>query len=205
MSVVRPVSGLDRPIIQWTFVLFGAVLIAISASTGVALTRARRAIATTRAEAEQARIERDRLDEALTRERAARESFMLQLGRERHAADAAPPTLTLTPVTSRSARGPELAVPSPRAPLVQLRLMLPPRTALDRPFSITLRSWTTGEVLWSRGSIRASEANAKPAVLATIASDVLLPGPYELLLTAGTPAAEVAGYEVSIVPSSDAR
>ena len=128
---------------------------------------------------------------------------MLQLGRERHAAAA--PTLTLMPVTSRSPRGPELAVPSPRAPLVQLRLMLPPRTALDRSFSIVLRSWTTGEVLWSRGSIHASEADAKPAVLAAIASDVLQPGPYELLLTAGTPATDVASYEVSIIPSSDAR
>jgi len=203
---VRGVSGFDRPIIQWTFVLAGAVLIAISTWTGVALTRARRAIAAARADAEQAHIDRDRLDEALTRERAARESFMLQLGRERHArAATASPTLTLTPVTSRSARGPELAVPTPGAALVQLRLLLPPRTPIDRPFSIALRSWTTGDALWSRGSLRAAEANGKPAVLAMLASEVLQPGPYELLLTAGNPASEVAIYEVSIVPPSGAR
>lgn len=194
-------AGLERPGIQWTFVVCGVALIGISTWTGVALVRARRAIAVARAEAQQAGLDREQTEASLARERAARESFMLQLGRERQAA-ALPstPTLTLTPVKTRSGRGPELAVPSTLAPVVQLRLVLPPRTSLDRPFAITLRSWTSGEVLWSRGSLRAGEANGKPAVIANLASDVLAPGPYELLLTTGTPPSEVAVYEVSIVP-----
>jgi hypothetical protein len=203
---VHGVSGLERPAIQWTFVICGVVLIAISTWTGVALVRAHRALDEARAEARQSTLDREQTEASLARERAARESFMLQLGRERHAAaPAASPTLTLTPVKTRSARGPELAVPSTPAPVIQLRLMLPPRTPLDGPFSITLRSWTSGEVLWTRASLRAGEANGKPAVIANLAPDVLTPGPYELLLTAGTPPSEVAVYEVSIVPPSAPR
>jgi hypothetical protein len=197
------VSGLERPAIQWTFVICGLALIAMSTWTGVALVRARRAIDVARTEAQQASLDREQTEASLARERAARESFMLQLGRERYAATpAANPTLTLTPVRTRSARGPELAVPSTQAPIVQLRLVLPPRTAVDRPFTITLRSWTSGEVLWSRGALRPGDVNGKPAVVANLASEVLTPGPYELLLTAGTPPSEVAVYEVSIVPAS---
>lgn len=197
---MRGVSGLERPAIQWTFVVCGVALIGISTWTGVALVRARRAIEVARAEAQQASLDREQTEASLARERAARESYMLQLGRERRAAaPAASPTLTLTPVKTRSARGPELAVPSTAAAVVQLRLVLPPRSALDRPFAITLRSWTSGEVLWSRASLRAGDANGKPAVVANLASDVLTPGPYELLLTSGTPPSEVAAYEVSIV------
>jgi hypothetical protein len=197
---VRGVSGLERPAIQWTFVICGVALIAISTWTGVRLVRARRALDEARAEARQASFDREQLEASLARERAARESFMLQLGRERHAAaPASSPTLTLAPVKTRSAAGPELAVPSTPAPVVELRLMLPPRTAVDRTFAITLRSWTSGDVLWSRGSLRAGSANGKPAILANLASDVLTPGPYEVLLTAGTPPSEVAVYEVSIV------
>ena len=200
---MRGVSGLERPAIQWTFVVCGVALIGISTWTGVALVRAWRAIDVARDEARQASLDREQTEASLARERAARESYMLQLGRERKAAvPAAHPTLTLTPVKTRSARGPELAVPSTPSPVVQLRLVLPPRAALDRPFTITLRSWRSGEVLWSRASLRAGDANGKPAILATVASDVLTPGPYELLLTAGTPPSEVAVYEVSIVPTS---
>ncbi len=203
---VRGVSGLDRPAIQWTFVACGIVLIGISTWTGVGLVKARRAVDAARAEAEQVRLDRDQTEASLARERAARESFMLQLGRERQAAvPAAMPGLTLTPVKTRSPRGPELAVPSTSAPVVELRLMLPPRTAIDRSFTITLRSWTSGDMLWSRGSLRAGTANGKPAVAAHIASDVLAPGPYELLLTAGSPASDVAVYEVSIIPPSASR
>jgi hypothetical protein len=203
---VRGVSGLERPAIQWTFVISGVVLIAISTTAGVALVRSRHALDDARAEARQASLDREQTEASLARERAAREAFMLQLGRERHAAAAvATPTLTLTPVERRSAAGPELAVPSTPSPVVELRLVLPPRTAVGRRFTIALRSWNTGELLWSRGSIPAASANGKPAVLAKLASDVLTPGPYELLLTAGTPPSEVAVYEVSIVPPSAPR
>jgi hypothetical protein len=188
------------------FIGCGVALIGISAWTGVALVRARRAIDVARAETRQATRDREQTEASLARERAARESFMLQLGRERKAAaPAAAPTLTLTPVKTRSGRGPELAVPATSAPVVQLRLVLPPRAPLDRPFAITLRAWTSGDVLWSRGSLPAGDANGKPAVIANLASDVLAPGPYELFLTSGTPPSEVAVYEVSIAPASPAR
>jgi hypothetical protein len=200
---VRGVSGLERPVIQWTFVICGVALIGISTWTGVALVRARRALDEARDEVRQASLDREQTEASLARERSARESFMLQLGRERRAVvPRSTPTLTLTPLTTRSARGPELAVPSTSSPVVQLRLVLPPRTASDRPFTIALRSWTTGDVLWSRGSLHPGDANGKPAIVANLASDVLAPGPYELLLTAGTPPADVAVYEVSIVPPS---
>jgi hypothetical protein len=205
---VRGVSGLERPAIQWIFVICGVVLIGISTWTGVALVRARRALDDARNEARQAGLDREQIEASLARERAARESFMLQLGRERHAAAAAPasgPTLTLVPVKTRSAKGPERAVPSTPSPVVQLRLVLPPRVSHDQVFTMTLRSWTTGAVLWSRGSLGVGDANGKPAVITNLASDVLAPGPYELLLTAGTPPSEVAVYEVSIVPASQAR
>jgi hypothetical protein len=203
---VRAVSGLDRPAIQWTFVICGVALVAISTWTGVALVRAWRSLEEARAEAQQATRDREQTEASLVRERAARESYMLQLGRERHAAASATnPTLTLTPVKARSSRGPELAVPSTAAPLVELRLLLPPRTPLDRPFAITLRSWTSGEMLWSRGSLRPGEVNTKPAVVTNLASDVLTTGSYELLLTSGTPATEIAVYEVSIIPPSAPR
>jgi hypothetical protein len=205
-SRVRGVAGLDRPAIQWMFVACGAVLIGISTWMGVGLVRARRNVEAARAEAEQARLDREQTEASLARERAARESFMLQLGRERQAAvPAAMPTLTLTPVKTRSPRGPELAVPSTPAPTVELRLVLPPRTATDRAFTVTLRSWTTGDVLLTRGALRAGTANGKPAVLAHLASDVLTPGPYELLLSGGTPPTDVAIYEVSVIPPASAR
>jgi hypothetical protein len=205
-SLVRGVAGLDRPAIQWMFVACGVVLIGISTCMGVGLVRARRNVEAARAEADQARLDREQTEASLARERAARESFMLQLGRERQAAvPAAMPTLTLTPVKTRSPRGPELAVPSTPAPIVELRLVLPPRTATDRTFTVTLRSWTTGDVLLTRGGLRAGTANGKPAVLAHLASDVLTPGPYELLLAGGTPSSDVAVYEVSVIPPSSAR
>lgn len=203
---MRGVSGLERPAIQWTFVVCGVVLIGISTGTGVALVRARRALNEARDTVRQVSRDREQTEASLARERAARESFMLQLGRERRAAvPTSAPTLTLSPVITRSARGPELAVPSTPAPVVQLRLVLPPRAPVDRPFTVTMRSWTSGDVLWSRGTLHPGEASGKPAILANLASDVLTPGPYEFLLTAGTPPSEVAVYEVSIVPPSAAR
>ena len=96
---MRGVSGLERPAIQWTFVVCGVALIGISTWTGVALVRAWRAIDVARDEARQASLDREQTEASLARERAARESYMLQLGRERKAAvPAAHPTLTLTPV-----------------------------------------------------------------------------------------------------------
>jgi hypothetical protein len=200
---MRPVSGFDKPAVQWTFVAIAFALIAILMLAGAALLRMRAALDTARAEAMQARVDREQLDAAFQRERSARESLALQLGRERTAVAtgaAAPPTLTLSPVRRKSPRGPELAVPQTPAALVVLRLLLPPNAPKDASFEVRLRSWTTGDLLWLRSGLRAGTAEGKPAIVAPIASDALAPGPYELLLTtAGSSPSEVAVYEVSFI------
>ena len=197
---MRSVSGLDRPALQWLFVACGVLLIAVAVWTGVALVRTRKALDVARANAVQAQTDRDQTDAALARERSAREALTLQLGRERQsAAPPTVPTLTLSPVRTKSPKGPETAVPTTTAPVVQLRLVLPPHTPTNGTFSITLRSWTTGDVLWSRGMLHAGDADGKPAVVASITSDVLAAGAYELVLSAGSPASELAVYEVSFV------
>jgi hypothetical protein len=150
----------------------------------------------------QAHLDRDQIEASLARERSAREAMTLELGRERVAnAPVSVPTLTLPPVTVKSPKGPETAVPSTTAPVVELRLVLPRGSATDRAFSVALRSWTTGEVLWTRAQLRAGSADGKPAILAPLTSDVLAPGQYEVQLTAGTPPTTVAVYEVAVVPS----
>lgn len=196
------ISGLDKPAVQWTFVACGVVLIAVCTGAGVALVRTRTSMDEVRREALQARIDREQVEASLARERSAREAFALQLGRERQAnAPPTVPTLTLAPVKTKSPRGPEIAVPQTSAPVVELRLVLPRGAAADRPFTITLRSWTTGDVLWVRSGLHAGTADGRPAVVAPITSDVFVPGQYEILLTMGAPATDVATYEVAILPS----
>ena len=198
---MRPISGFDRPAIQWLFALCGVALIAACVATAVALVRTRRAVEESRREAMQARIDRDQVEASLARERSMREALGLELGRERTAAvPQLPPTLTLAPVKNKSPRGPEIAVPQTSAPLVELRLLLP-RGAPDGPFTVTARSWSTGEVAWTRAGLKAGVADEKPAIVLPITSDVLVPGPYEIVLAAGTPPKEVTTYEMSVVPT----
>jgi hypothetical protein len=200
---MRGVSGFDKPAVQWTFVAIAFALIIVVMLCGVALTRMRAGIDSARADAMQARVDREQVEAAFQRERSARESLVLQLGRERTAAatvGGAPPTLTLSPVRVKSPKGPELAVPQTSAPLLVLRLLLPTNARKDASFEVRLRSWTSGDLLWLRSGLRAGAAEGKPAIVAPIASDVFAPGPYELLLTmTGTSPSEVAVYEVSFI------
>ncbi len=197
---MRPISGFDRPVVQWLFALCGVALIAACAATGVALVRMRRAVEESRREAMQAAIDREQVESSLARERSTREAVRLELGRERSAVPASTPTLTLSPAVRKSPQGPEIAVPQTTAPVVELRLLLPHGTP-DGPFTVTARSWSTGAVAWVRAGLAAGIADAKPAVLVPITSDALAPGPYEILLSAGSPPKDVATYEVSVIPS----
>ena len=199
---MRPISGLDRPLIQWIFALCGIALIAACAATGVALVRMRRSVEEARRDAMQARIDREQVEASLARERSTREAVMLQLGKERSAAaPASTPTLTLSPVLKKSPRGPEIAVPQTSAPVVDLRLLLP-KGAPAGPFTVTARSWNTGEIEWVRAALPAGAADKKPAVVLAITSDVLVPGQHEFVLTAGSPPVNVTTYEVAVTPSA---
>ncbi|HEX5475691.1 MAG TPA: hypothetical protein VFX12_13610 [Vicinamibacterales bacterium] len=202
---MRGVSGFDRPAVQWTFVAVGIGLIAVAVWAGVALRRGQRTIQAMRAEVLQAQVDRDQIDAALQRERATREALRLQLGRERTAVeDLATPTLTLSPVARPSPNGPELTVPPTSAPVVDLRLLLPPH-APQGTFTVRLRSWTGGDVLWLRAGLRQGTADNRPAVIAPLATDVFVPGTYEIRLTTGgaTPT-DVAVYEVAIAAAARA-
>lgn len=178
----------------------GVVLIAACTASGVALVRLRHAVEESRREAMQARIDRDQTEASLARERSTRESLALQLGKERSAAPGPAPTLTLTPVTKKSPRGPETAVPQTSAPVIDLRLVLP-RGAPAAPFTVTCRSWSTGAVAWMRAALPAGSADGTPAIVLPITPDMLPPGTHEFVLTAGAPEKLVTTYEVAVVPS----
>lgn len=203
---MRPVSGFERAGLQWLFIGLGVVLIVVAAGEGAALVRARTQIATLRAADLNARIELDRLSAQAARDQAARESLALQLARQRGSGAAVTqPTLTLSPLNKRGAQPPDPTVAKPAAPqLIQLRLRLPARAEpLDARYTIVIRTWSGGDVVWSRGGLSATTLDDKQMVPAFITGDVFVPGAYEITLTRtvvnGTPT-DVASYEVAIHP-----
>ncbi|MEN3339407.1 MAG: hypothetical protein V7647_3083 [Acidobacteriota bacterium] len=205
---MRPVRGFDRPVLQWAFVAIGLLLVAIAAGEAVGLRRAQSVIAALRAADLNARTERQQLDTRLAREQAARESFALELGRVRGAATASTPepTLTLAPLSVRRATPPDatVAVPAP-AQTILLRLLLPGgRVASVKRYAVALRTWSNGDVVWSRSDLRTASADGKAAVTARLTGDVLVPGAYEVRLTdvsqEGSPV-DVAFYEIAVAPS----
>jgi hypothetical protein len=205
---MRPVSGLERPVIQWSFVGIGLLLIGIVAAEASAIRQARRALDEVRTSEMNARLDRQQLEFELAHERATREALALEVARLRgsDAAPAAePPTLTLTPVAKRGALPPEPSVeqPPPQMP-IRLRLLLPGAAPSGgRTVTIALRSWSTGQTLWTRSGAVVERIDRRSAATAFITGDVLLAGAYELLVTAasgdGQPA-DVAAYEVAIAP-----
>ena len=202
---MRPVSGFDRPATQWAFVVLSLVLIAMCAAGGVALRRARTAQQALRVADLDGRLDRQALEMRFAREQSAREALSLEVSRLRGTAlpaGATVPTLTLSPLSSRGAAPPEATVDAPAAPVaIELRLMLP-RPGLGNPlYTVTLRNWSSGAVLWSRGGLKGTRIDGRPAVAAPITGDVLAPGAYEILLTAMAgdgPSSEVASYEVAV-------
>lgn len=206
MSVMRPVSGFERPALQWLFIALGIVLIAVAVGEGAALLRARAQIATLRAADLTARIEIDKLSAQAAREQAARESFALQLARQRGTGPAVTqPTLTLSPLIKRGAQPPDPTVAKPADhQSIQLRLLLPGRAeSQDARYAVLIRTWSGGDTVWSRNGLAATMADNKRMVTTFITGDVFAAGAYEILLTrmvAGGSPADVASYDLAIHP-----
>ena len=203
---MRPISGFDRPALQYLFVVIASALIAVSAWGAVSVRRARGEIARLHTEDLNSHVEREHLEARLARERSARESLALQAARAKDepgkgAADV--PTLTLAPLTRRGPAPPPptVAPPSP-VQVIALRLVLP-RGADPRPsaYQIAIRSWSGGQTIWSRGALSAIELEGRRVVQAHVTGEVFAPGSYEALLTIaaadGTQTA-VASYEVTV-------
>lgn len=206
MGVIRPVSGFERPGFQWLFIVLGIALIAVAAGEGVALLRGRTEIAALRAADLNARAEIDKLSAQVAREQAAREDFALQLARQRGAAPpATQPTLTLSPLIKRGSQPPDPTVAKPADhQSIQLRLVLPGRNEpQDARYAVLIRTWSSGDTVWSRSALSATTVDNKPMVTTFITGDVFAPGAYEILLTrivVGGSSADVASYEVAVHP-----
>jgi protein involved in polysaccharide export with SLBB domain len=200
---MRPVSGFDRPGVQWSFIVLGLVLIAVAGGQTAALLRARAEIRSLQAEILNNRNERDQLESRAAREQSARESLSLELARQRGAATVATEaTLTLAPLRKRGAQPPDPTVARPADnQSIQLRLVLPAGTEpANARYTIAVRTWTGGDTVWSRAGASLSTVDHKRMVTSYITGDVFSPGAYEIALTrrAGEMTAEIASYEVGI-------
>jgi hypothetical protein len=205
---MRPVSGFDRPIVQWLFVALGVVLTVVAAGEALGLRRARAAIASLRAAHLESRVQQEQLQNRLAHEQATREALALELTRVRASTGSArpeglagSPTLTLTPLSKRGAQPPEPTVVQPAAAQpIQLRLVLPRgRATASARYDIAVRTWSGGETVWRRSGIAGSTVDGQPMVTAFVTGDVFAVGAYEVLLTtAGEKPAEVASYEIGV-------
>jgi hypothetical protein len=200
---MRPVSGFERPFVQWIFVALGVVLVAAAAGEAVGLLRARAQIANLRAANLNDRVQQEQLAQRLTREQATREALALELARARTGASTTggPATLTLTPLTHRGVQPPAASVSQPpAAEPIQLRLLLPAGRAMPSTrYSITVRTWSGGEMIWQRAGLVATTVDGQPMIAAFITGDVLATGAYEVILnTAGDRAVEIATYEIGV-------
>lgn len=201
---MRPISGLERPWVQWLLVALSVLLIALAARAAIGLRRASREIERIKAADLEARVEREQIERRLAREQSTRESLALELARHRtRAAEGpAPPTLTLWPLRTRAATPPEATVALPSATqVIDVRLVLP--RGVDRrhtQFQATMRSWSGGDTIWTRGRLTASSLEGRPTVVARVPGDVFQPGAYEIALSGSSAgaAADVASYEVTI-------
>lgn len=203
---MRPVSGFERAGLQWLFIALGVVLIVVAAAEGAALLRARTEIATMRAADLNTRIELDKLTAQSARDQAAREALTLELARQRGTGTpVTQPTLTLSPLIKRGAQPPDPTVAKPADhQSIRLRLLLPGRTeSQDARYTVAIRTWSAGDIVWSRSGLSATTVDNKRMVTAFITGDVFSPGAYEILLTrlvvGGSPT-DVASYEVAIHP-----
>ena len=75
-----------------------------------------------------------------------------------------------------------------------------PRSSYDR-YAIAVRTWSKGDVVWSRSDLRSSLIDGKTAVIARLTGDVFSPGAYEIRLTNSpddSPPSDVAFYEIAV-------
>ena len=201
---MRPISGFERPLIQWLFVLLSVCLMFAAGGAAWLARRANAAADLARSAEEGARFEGQQLDAQLARERSSREALSLELTRQREGgADPTRvlPTLTLTPVTVRGATPPQPSVTTQHATqVIELRLVLASSGKRFSRFEIALRDWSSGQVVWSRGGVSATTVDRQPMVTAYVTGDVFRPGAYELLLSGRTTEGkkeEVASYEIT--------
>ncbi len=203
---MRPISGFDRPVLQYLFVVLALSLIGVAAWGAVSVKRATREIERLHAEELNARVEREHLEARAARERSARESLALQLARGRAGSDskaADMPTLTLAPLGRRGPAPPPASVAPPApAQVIALRLVLP-RGADPRAttYQVAIRTWSGGLTIWSRGGLSAIDVDGRRVVQAQITGDVFAPGSYEALLTiltADGAQQDVGAYEVTV-------
>lgn len=205
---MRPISGLNRPALQYLFVALALVLMAVGVWGALSVRRASREIERLHAAELNGRIEREQLEARVAREQSARESLSLQIARAKSGAmpvgkSPDTPTLTLTPLTRRGPAPPPASVAPPHpSQVIALRLVLP--RGVDRrgaAYRITIRSWSSGQTIWFRGALGSTEADGRRVVQANISGDVFAEGSYEALLTATMPdGAEkgIASYEVTV-------
>jgi len=204
-DVMRPVSGFERPGLQWLFVVLAVVLVGLVAAEAVGLRRLRGQVEGLRASDLNARIEREQLQTRIAREQSAREAFSLEAARLRGGSHtgASQPTMTFSPLTRRGATPPDPTVEKPAEnQAIQLRLILPPGPASRASnYSVTVRAWSGGETIWSRSGLPVSTVDGRAMVTAFITGDVFAPGAYEIALTAVSSdkkIADVASYEIAV-------
>jgi hypothetical protein len=201
---MRPISGFERPIVQWLFVGLSVVLIVTAGAAAWGARRANAAATAARALEEGGRLERQHLDAQLARERSAREALSLELARQRETgAEAARmiPTLTLRPLATRGSLPPVATVATQHAAqVIEMRLVLPPGTERYARFDVVVRDWATGEAAWSRGGLVAGTIERQRMLSTFVTGDVFRAAAYELLvsgMTANGQRGEVASYEIA--------
>lgn len=200
---MRPVRGFDRPPLQWMFIVASVLLVAVTLFLAAGLRRERARREALHATELEGRLDRQQLQMRFAREQSAREALSIEVARLRGRAGAgadggAPPTLTLTPTLTPQVTPPEPSVERPgRDQMIALRLVLPAGADPAPRFAISLRRWSGGPVLWTRGNLPATRVDGTPMVIATIVGDVLETGAYELTLTTD-PGAHVAAYHVAV-------
>jgi len=200
---MRAISGFERPVIQWVFVLLSLLLILAAGAAAWVARRANGAAELARAAEEFGHFERQQLDAQLARERSAREALSLELARQREGGaepGRAIPTLTLTPVTTRGATPPPPTVTVQHATqVIELRLVLPSTGTRETAFDATLRDWSSGQVVWSRGGLTSSTIDRQLMVTTYVTGDLFRPGAYEVLLSGRMVEGpkELAAYEVA--------
>ena len=203
---MRPVNGFERPVLQWAVVACGVLLAAIAVLETVMLRRVKAERDALHAAELNGRVDRQQLEMVLARERTARETLSMEVGRRNAGAQTAPavPTLTLAPLRSRAATPPEATMEAPQpTQVVELRLPLPRDAVAGVSYSAALRRWSTGELLWTRGGLTARGVDGRPTVTAFVTGDLFSGGPYEVALTGTTKdgqAVEVASYEIAVRP-----
>lgn len=205
---MRPISGFDRPALQYLFVVLSVVLIAVAAWGAVSVRRAAREIERLHASELNGRLEREQLEARAAREQSARESLALQIARSKSGETTTGkmtevPSLTLMPLARRGPEPPPPTVAPPQPEqVIALRLMLPrgvdPR---EGSYQIAIRSWQGGQTIWSRGALAATRVDGRGAVQAYLTGEVFGAGSYEALLTGTGPDGapkEIASYELTV-------